>query len=246
MKRVSTVAVVYQGKLLMGTRRDNKKETTPGGHDEPGETFLAGGVRELREESGIVADPKDLKEIGHSKVTKPDGEKLEVTAFLYEPKTKPATSMRADPDVEVRRWRWVDISRGLPHHIAERLHVPLEHNVLMKGLGVKLMEKTAFWDGFEKQAMIPTLALPGAALNAGKSLIGRVMGSRAGQAATGMATRAAASPLGQRAAGLGQRAAGAIARNPVATAAGAGAAGVLAGRVTAPRPQGQAGPAYPY
>lgn len=157
MKRVATVAVIHDGRILMGMRRDNKRWTSPGGHLEEGEEPLAGGVRELFEESGIRAEPKDLKKVGFKTVTKPDGTKLEVTAFVYEPKERPRTSMRADPDLEVQRWHWVEFGDGLRPDVAAHLHVPLEHNVLLNALGIKAMEKKAFWIGFEKQAIMPSV-----------------------------------------------------------------------------------------
>jgi 8-oxo-dGTP pyrophosphatase MutT (NUDIX family) len=222
--------VIYDGKLLMGKRRDNGRWTCPGGHLNEGEEPLAGGVRELYEESGIAAPARELKQIGFNKVTKPDGGKLEVTAYKYEPKARPSTSMRADPDLEVHRWRWIDVSRGtLPPHIADHLHVPLDRNVLLKGLGIKAMEKTAFWNGFDKQAMVPSLNPLGALAAGAKSLVGK----------------AVASPLAGKAMNAGVRAAEVAKAHPK-TALGLGAAGAAGVGYMAGRPSAPAGPRYPY
>lgn len=43
--------------------------------------------------------------------------------------------MRDDPDAEVHRWQWVDVSKGLPDHIKKDLHVPIHQNVLRSALG---------------------------------------------------------------------------------------------------------------
>lgn len=142
--------------MLLGVRRDNQRWTQPGGHLEPGEDPLAGAVRELEEESGIRAKATELKHVATKTKTKRDGEKIQINAYVYAPKQRPTTSMRADPDLEVRRWHWVDLRRGLAPQIAEKLHVPLGENVLFNALGVAAMEKKAFWVGFEKRAhMLP-------------------------------------------------------------------------------------------
>jgi len=179
-KRVSTVAVFHNGKLLMGLRRDKQKWTTPGGHLEVGEDPLAGAARELYEEAKIRAQPKELKLVGDSKFTRPDGVKMEVYAYRLDLKNKPSTSMQGDPDQEVHRWRWIDVRRGLPAHIVEKLHVPFERNVLLKGLKMGAMEKTAFWIGFEKQAMLPLNMNP---IPAGKALAKSIAGKAVGAVA---------------------------------------------------------------
>jgi len=148
MKEVSTVAVKKDGLLLMGKRRDNGRWTCPGGHLETGESPLSGAVRELLEETGIEARASDLKPIS-SRTVKPG---LRVHGFLYEPKGEVQTSMKEDPDQEVRRWHFVD-----PEKLKDsELHVPRKDNVLLSA-----MEKNAmnyFWLGFEKRASEEKLA----------------------------------------------------------------------------------------
>ena len=136
MRRVATVAVVHEGKILMGKRRDNGKHTFPGGHANEGENLHAAAVRELAEETGIQADPADVRPMGEAQVVTNDkGEKLQVQPFLHEPGEKARTTMRDDPDGEVERWLWYDANE-LPKHVQENLHVPAERNVLMHALGM--------------------------------------------------------------------------------------------------------------
>lgn len=93
-------------------------------------------MREVKEESGIELDPKDISAAGPVKnVTKPDGSKLQVQGFVAHVKKRPPTSMTDDPDAEVHRWQWVDVSKGLPDDIKKNLHVPLEDNALRNELG---------------------------------------------------------------------------------------------------------------
>jgi 8-oxo-dGTP diphosphatase len=56
------------GRLLLA-RRDGVSHGAglwglPGGHLDPGESFLAAAVRETREEVGVVADPRDVRPYG--------------------------------------------------------------------------------------------------------------------------------------------------------------------------------------
>lgn len=161
-KEVSTVAVMHNGKMLMGKRRDNDKWTAPGGHLEKGEKPLDGAVRELYEESGIKADPKDLKFI--RTIKNPENGYI-VHGYRYDIDERASTSMKQDPDGEVYRWYYKD-TKTIPD---SELHVPRNvGNVLLPEL-----EKTAFEKGFEKAAAakaskekknhaVPTLVAGGA------------------------------------------------------------------------------------
>lgn len=137
-RRIATVAVRHGDHLLMGKRRDNGKWTVPGGHVDPGEDFHQGAVRELAEESGITAPPEHVKPLGEPERKKAHGggDTIHVQPYMYDLAEKPKTSMREDPDGEVYRWHWVDVSEGLPAHIQKDLHVPAEHNTLMHRLGL--------------------------------------------------------------------------------------------------------------
>jgi 8-oxo-dGTP pyrophosphatase MutT (NUDIX family) len=130
MKEVACIGVIDGDKILMGKRRDNGKWTNPGGHLNPNEDPYDGAIRELKEETGIVAD--SLKFLDSRTITKPNGEKLKVYAYLLKGKYK--TSMKDDPDQEVHRWQYVPMNK-----LPEPLHVPKD-NVLFDALDI---EKTA-------------------------------------------------------------------------------------------------------
>lgn len=140
-KRVSTVAVMHDGKMLMGRRRDNGKWTTPGGHADDGEDKHAAAARELAEEAGIHVDEDDLEHLGTERVENDKGEGVHVSAFRCDMDgSRPRPDAKNDPDHEMSEWKWVDCSSGVPPWIASNLHVPLERNVLHKKLG-----HTAAW-----------------------------------------------------------------------------------------------------
>lgn len=129
-KEVSAVAVIHNGKMLMGMRTKERKMTTPCGHLEDGETPAQGAVRELWEESGIKAEEKDLKFL--KTIKKPDG--YIIHGYRLDLKKFPKTTGKNDPDQEVKRWRFYD-TRSIPD---SKLHVPRnEGNVLLEALEKK-------------------------------------------------------------------------------------------------------------
>lgn len=136
-RRVATVAIRVGDHLLMGQRRDNDKWTTPGGHLDPGEDFHTGALREALEETGIELDPDDVEPLTDvHELTDKEGAPLHVQPFHATLDERPSTSMQDDPDGEVYRWQWVDISDGLPEELRDELHTPLQYNVLMQALGL--------------------------------------------------------------------------------------------------------------
>ena len=53
-KKVSTVLLFNQGQILAVSRKDDPNDFgLPGGKLDPGETFTAGAIREVREETGL-------------------------------------------------------------------------------------------------------------------------------------------------------------------------------------------------
>lgn len=140
-RRVASIAVKNGSKILMGKRRDTGKWTMPGGHVNPEETILEGAYRELQEETGVDAPKGHMRNVTHvhEKVGK-DGKPLHVQGFQMDMQYKPKTTMKEDPDAEVHRWHWVDTSKGLPHHIASNMHVPLDENVVLQAMGVSAQE----------------------------------------------------------------------------------------------------------
>jgi 8-oxo-dGTP pyrophosphatase MutT (NUDIX family) len=138
MREVSKVAVIRDGKLLMGRRRDNGKWTEPGGHLDSGESPLMGAARELLEETGIKADPHDFDHLASKLVKKPDGSQILVHAYLLHQDVRLPTTMKGDPDEEVQRWHWVDIAHPRNEEkVLSNMHVPMKDNIVFRGLGLE-------------------------------------------------------------------------------------------------------------
>jgi 8-oxo-dGTP pyrophosphatase MutT (NUDIX family) len=79
-----TIVLDKDGKILVGTHSHSGKLSLPGGHVDPGETFLQGAIRELEEETGVQA--RGVKEIGQFKYGGNDNKVFVVTSFDGKPK----------------------------------------------------------------------------------------------------------------------------------------------------------------
>lgn len=147
-RSISSVAVMNGDKILMGRRRDSDKWTLPGGHAEEGETPEETGLRELQEETGIKADK--LESLGHEIVKNDNAPELLINCFKYE--TDESTSMKDDPDTEVKKWVW--ISTPISEDILDNLHA--KKNVTLKLLGMQDYKKS-FSDELRKSYTEPPL-----------------------------------------------------------------------------------------
>lgn len=133
-KQVASIVVRSGNRLLMGQRRDGGKWTLPGGHMDMGESSIAGALRELREETGIVAKTTDLNLVGCDLVDTPTG-KVMVSTFVMDSAQRPTTG-KLDPDSEVDKWRWVDVKKDvLAPAVANELHH--NPNVALARAGIK-------------------------------------------------------------------------------------------------------------
>lgn len=148
MKHVAAIAIIKDGKILMGKRKDNGKWTNPGGHLNDGEDPVHGAIREVKEETGLDLQAHQLSSIGN-KVVK--GGKIRVYGYKADLSGTNSTTVREDPDDEVYRWIWVNIFENRNPDIFNNLHVPKD-NIIMDELGIEL-EKKAFFIGFEKRAL---------------------------------------------------------------------------------------------
>lgn len=127
-KSVSVVATFNPaGHMLWGRRNDNGLWTTPAGHVEAGETPHAGAHRELYEEAGLHPD-KPLEKVASGK----GGPKDELDIHLFRGTASGTPTTEHDPDDEVDRWKWIDVSRGLPPAMLKKLHVPHDKNLILK------------------------------------------------------------------------------------------------------------------
>ena len=120
----------------MGRRRDSDKWTLPGGHIEPTDhSIKSGTLRELHEETGMddMKTP-DLEKLGEEEVDTDEG-KLNIHAYCVKCNKEdfPETTMKDDPDGEVKRWEWVKIP--IKEEILNNLHAP--KNVTLKLLGLQ-------------------------------------------------------------------------------------------------------------
>jgi 8-oxo-dGTP pyrophosphatase MutT (NUDIX family) len=117
----------------MGKRNDNQHWTLPGGHLDHGESPQAAAMREASEETGIELKPDDLHYLGSEHVVTHGGKRLLIHSFVVFGYVD--TDTEYDPDQEVQRWVWVDVSRGLPYSVEEALHSP--RNTTLKLLGLQ-------------------------------------------------------------------------------------------------------------
>ena len=118
------MGVVSQGYILTGKRKDNGLWTCPGGHMDAGETPLTAAIRECEEESGIVIEKSQVKELP-SKVIKShrlEGKTFQVHPFIAEIPNRVYPKMMDDPDYEMSEWQWVKISKDTPELKPEARH----------------------------------------------------------------------------------------------------------------------------
>jgi 8-oxo-dGTP pyrophosphatase MutT (NUDIX family) len=129
-REFSAGGVVVRGEqvvVIVPTRRaadGSRVLALPKGHVDPGETPIEAATREVREETGIVAEP--LRELGESRYWyRRDGRTIGKTVqfFLFEH----VGGDTADHDDEVEEVRWIALQEALTalSHSAEREMVEL-------------------------------------------------------------------------------------------------------------------------
>jgi 8-oxo-dGTP pyrophosphatase MutT (NUDIX family) len=98
----------------------------PKGHVDPGESELEAATREVREETGVVAEP--VCELGQSRYWyRRDGRTVSKTVHFY--LFSYVQGDTADHDDEVEQARWIDLSEA-----REQLTYPAERDMVARAL----------------------------------------------------------------------------------------------------------------
>lgn len=109
------VVINSDGQVLLGKRKEDGIWTTPGGSAEPGEINPAKtAVRELFEEAGIPANVAFLQPL--QAIQTRNGKFCHV--FLYVCGTSVVPTSKLDPDEEVGKWKWFNMSE-LPNGLKD-------------------------------------------------------------------------------------------------------------------------------
>lgn len=132
--RAATIIVRKGDQFLMGKRRDTGRWTLPGGIVEDGESHHQGGVRELKEETGLEATK--LKFLGGRVVESEKDRQTHLNIYEYHHDEKRRPSNKLDPDKELSEFRWLSSTEPLPEDVAGNLQHPnnaaLDHMGLLK------------------------------------------------------------------------------------------------------------------
>jgi 8-oxo-dGTP pyrophosphatase MutT (NUDIX family) len=124
MLKSKRVAIAYirneKDELLMGKRNDCQKWCSPGGHLNKGEDPFIGMARELKEETNL--DVEKIK-LAHVKWVK----EKNILLYLFEIEVSGNIDLTKDPDKE-----FVELEFKDPIEVCNELHVPAEHNIVLK------------------------------------------------------------------------------------------------------------------
>ena len=126
------VAVIYRrdGKVLMGLRKGAHGAGTwsfPGGHLEDDETVEQAAVRELAEETGMVAKAEDMLKVTYTDDPFPDVGTRYITLYLQV--TGDGQQPRVMEPNKCERWMWVD-----PREPPPDLFLPVQNLIAEYGV----------------------------------------------------------------------------------------------------------------
>jgi 8-oxo-dGTP pyrophosphatase MutT (NUDIX family) len=124
-RELSAGGVVVRGKeivVIVPTRRasdGSRVLALPKGHIDPGETALQAAEREVREETGIVAEP--VRELGETRYWyRRDGQTIPKTVAFYLFSYVSGDTDDHDDEVEEARWIGMSDAQAQLSHTAER------------------------------------------------------------------------------------------------------------------------------
>lgn len=137
IKHVASVAVLKDGKILMGLRRDTGKWNLPGGHVDTYEDPSAGALRELMEETNLRPVNGKVSRVGWCDL--PSG--IRVHSYVCAVNGEPDLSK--DPDGEMHAFKWISPSAP-PQSIMGNLHN--QQDVTLQFLGMQPSNLPLVWD----------------------------------------------------------------------------------------------------
>lgn len=135
-RMVSKVAIYHEGKILLGERSDNHDWDFPGGRAKEGEDPIDAAIRETLEETGIQLDPDRLILVAEESYEKNDkGTLVAVSAYAYELTDEEKESLdTTNRDDEFDDLIWAPVSPEIPQEVLDRMHVPMERNILLQAI----------------------------------------------------------------------------------------------------------------
>lgn len=127
------------GAMLWGKRKDNQSYTTIAGSMEGDESPTEAAIREAKEEGDLDLTEEDCQYIGCKHIK--SGEMI-VHVFKVKAPADYVPSCKNDPDDEFVEGslKFVDIKHGLPAKIANNLHIPEGHNVLLQLMPIEYLD----------------------------------------------------------------------------------------------------------
>jgi 8-oxo-dGTP pyrophosphatase MutT (NUDIX family) len=139
-RELSAGGVVVRGEqvvVIVPTRRaadGSRVLALPKGHVDPGESSIEAAVREVREETGIVAEP--VCELGESRYWyRRDGRTIGKTVSFYLCSYLEGSTEDHDDEVEEARWIALSEAQSALSHTAEREMVARALQRLEEGAG---------------------------------------------------------------------------------------------------------------
>lgn len=114
------------GKYLLGRRTDTREWALPGGRIEQNEGALEAGLRELREESGIIGNSGAIA--GSRNIRVDDREWMTVGVIVHLEEYSDDVAVREPEPGKIGNWRWADATdRPQPMYNPTRIVLELVH-----------------------------------------------------------------------------------------------------------------------